>query len=116
MRSVFDLITLPFSLFENQLYNYLAMALIGAISYRIAFWSVGELGLKRRAGSDAHWIIRFIVFVTIWLICCIAIKIVTFIINNWLIVIISGIMLLLVYIVKKYAEAHPDCILNRKIF
>lgn len=116
MKIIFDLVTSPFTLFKDPLYNYLAMALIGTIAYRIAFWSVGELGLRGKAGSDAHWIIRFIVFVTIWLICCIAIKIVTFIINNWLIVMISGIMLLLVYIAKKYAEAHPDCILNRKIF
>ena len=116
MKIIFDLITSPFSLFENQLYNYLAMALIGTIAYRIAFWSVGELGLRGKAGSDAHWIIRFIVFVTIWVLCCIAIKIITFVINNWIIVTISAIMLLIVYIAKKYADKHPNCILNKKIF
>ncbi len=36
IKIIFDLITSPLSLFENQLQNYIAMALIGAISYGIA--------------------------------------------------------------------------------
>ena len=113
---IFDLITSPLSLFEDPIHNYIAMAVIGAIAFAIAFRAVGELGLRGEAGSIAHWIIRFFVFVFIWLLCCIAIKIVTFIINNWLVIIISLIMILIVFIMKKYADSHPESKLNKKIF
>ena len=113
---IFDLITSPLSLFENPIHNYIAMAVIGAIAFAIAFRAVVELGLRGEAGSIAHWIIRFIVFVAIWLVSCIIIKAITFIINNWIIVTICAIMLLILYITKKYADAHPDSILNKKLF
>lgn len=113
---IFDLITSPFSLFENPFYNYIAMAIIGAVAFGIAYRAVGELGLRGEAGSNAHWIIRFFVFVLIWLLCCIAIKVITFIINNWLVIIISLIMILIVFIMKKYTDSHPESKLNKKIF
>lgn len=113
---IFDLITSPLSLFENPIHNYIAMAVIGAIAFAIAFRAVGELGLRGEAGSIAHWIIRLFVFVFIWLLCCVAIKIITFIINNWLVIIISIVLLLIVYLMKKYADSHPDSILNKKLF
>lgn len=116
IKIIFDLITSPLSLFENSLQNYIAMAIIGTISYGIAFRAVGELGLRGQAGSDVHWTIRLIVFLVIWLLCCIVIKIVTFVINNWIIVTICVIMILIVYTAKKYADAHPNSILNKKLF
>ena len=113
---IFDLITSPLSLFEDPIHNYIAVAVIGAIAFAIAFRVVGELGLRGEAGSIAHWIIRFLVFVFIWLLCCIAVKIITFIMNNWLGVIISIVLLLIVFIMKKYADSHPESKLNKKIF
>lgn len=113
---IFDLITSPLSLFENPIHNYIAMAVIGAIAFAIAFRAVGELGLRGKAGSITHWIIRLFVFVFIWLLCCVAIKIITFIINNWLVIIISIVLLLIVYLMKKHADSHPDSILNKKLF
>ena len=113
---IFDLITSPLSLFENPIYNYIAMGLIGTIAFAVAYRAVGELGLRGEAGSIAHWIIRFFVFVLIWLLCCIAIKIITFIMNNWLVIIISIVLLLIVYLMKKYADSHPESKLNKKIF
>ena len=113
---IFDLITSPLSLFENPIHNYIAMALIGAVAFGIAYRAVGELGLRGEAGSIAHWIIRFFVLVFIWLFCCIVIKIITFIMNNWLVVIISIVLLLIVFIMKKYADSHPESKLNKKIF
>lgn len=113
---IFDLITSPLSLFENPIQNYIAMALIGAVAFGIAYRAVGELGLRGEAGSIAHWIIRFFVFVFIWLLCCIAIKIITFIVNNWIVIIISIILLMIVYALKQYADSHPESKLNKKIF
>lgn len=81
-KFIFDLITSSLSLFENPIYNYIVMAIIGYISFKIAFTIVGELGLRGEAGSIVHWIIRFFVLLFIWLLCCIIICFVTFIINN----------------------------------
>ena len=113
---MFDLITSPLSLFENPLYNYVAMAIIGFIAFKIAFAIVGELGLRGEAGSIVHWIIRFCVFAFIWFICCVAIALITFITSNWIIITISAILLLIVYILKLYAKKNPKSILNKKIF
>ncbi len=115
-KFIFDFITSPFSLFENPFYDYIAIAVIGYIAYKIAYSIVGDIGLRREAGSIAHWTIRFIVFVAIWLVSCIIIKAITFIINNWITVTICAIMILIVYIAKKYADSHPESILNKKLF
>ena len=115
-RFLFDLITSPLSLFENPFYNYIAMAIIGFIAFKIAFAIVGELGISGEAGSIVHWIIRFFVFAFIWFICCVAITLVTFIINNWIIITISAILILIVYVLKMYTNKNPESILNKKIF
>ena len=113
---IFNLITSPLSLFENPIHNYIAMTVIGAAAFVIAFRTVGELGLRGDAGSLAHWIIRFFVFVFIWLLCCIAIRFIIFIMNNWLVILIIIVLLLIVYLIKKYADSHPESTLNKKTF
>ena len=113
---IFDLMTSPFSLFDNPLYNYLAMALIGVVAYKIAFSAVKELGLRGEAGSIAHWTIRLIVFALIWLLCCIVIKCILFVVNNWILVLVCTLSLLATYLAKKYADKHPKSVLNKKIF
>lgn len=112
----FDLITSPFSLFENPIYDYLVMTLIGAIAFVIAYRTVGELGLRGEAGSIAHWVIRFIVFSVIWVLCCLLIRIVYYIKDNWITILICAIMLLLIFVAKKYANGHPNSFLNKRIF
>ena len=115
-KFLFDLITSPLSLFENPIHNYIAMAIIGFISFKIAFAIVGELGLRGEAGSIVHWIIRLFVFAFMWFICCVAITLITFIINNWIVIIISVILILIIYCLKKHAQNKPTSILNKKIF
>jgi hypothetical protein len=115
-KFVFDLITFPLSLFSNPIYDYIAMTTIGLIAFKIAFYIVGELGFRREIGSIVHWTIRFLVFVLIWFLCCIVIKIVTFIIANWIIILISVILMLILYVLKAYASNNKNSILNKKIF
>lgn len=115
-KFIFDLITAPFSLFENPIYNYIAMTVIGVVAFKFAFGIVGKSKLRGEAGSIAHWTIRFLAFVFIWLACSILIKLITFIINNWLMLIISCLILLLIYILKIYSKSNPASILNKKIF
>lgn len=115
-KFIFDLITSPFSLFENPFYDYIAMAFIGYIAYIIAFKIVRELGFRGETGSIAHWSIRFVVMSLIWLACCIIIKVITFVIDNWLVVIISLIVISVFYIIKKYANSHSESIFNKRLF
>ena len=115
-KFLFDLITSPLSLFDNPIYNYTAMAIISFIAFKIAFAIVRKMGLRGEVGSIAHWVIRFFVLIFIWLICCIIIWLVTFVINNWIIITISAILLLIVYILKLYAKKNSKSILNKKIF
>lgn len=115
-RFIFDFITSPFSLFDNPFYNYIAIAAIGYIAYKIAYAIVGNLGLRGEIGSIVHWIIRFFIFTLSWLIACIVIKLSVFIINNWILVIICFGLLAILYIIKKYAQLHPNSILNKKLF
>lgn len=115
-KILFDLITSPFFIFENPICDYVVLAIIGYIAYKVAFCTVGDLGLRGEAGSIAHWIIRFFVFVFICFICCVAITLITFIINNWIIITISAILLLVIYVLKIYANKNPESILNKKIF
>lgn len=115
-KFMFDLITSPLSLFDNPIYNYIAMAIIGYIAYKIAFSIVGDLGLRGEVGSITHWIIRFFILLFIWFICYALIKMVTFIINNLVIVLISTILILIIYLLFLYAKKNPKSILNKKIF
>lgn len=114
-RFLFDMITSPLSLFENPFYNYVAMALIAYISFKIAYKIVGELGLRGEFGSIVHWTIRLIVMLSIWILCSVIIIITKYIITNWITILLSIVMGLLLYILKKYAKENPSSILNKKI-
>lgn len=115
-KEIFDLITSPFSLFDNPLYNCVAMFIVGVIAFKIAFKVVGDLDFRGTIGSIAHWTIRFVVFAVVWFVFLILINIINFIKKNYILIIISIFLLSILYIFKKYAASHPNCILNKKIF
>lgn len=112
---IFDLITSPLSLFENPIYDFIVMGIIGYIAYKVAFCIVGDLGLRGESGSIAHWTIRFVVLVLIWFICCILINIVLFIIDNLISIVICLLLIITLILGKKYADKNPNSKLNRKI-
>lgn len=116
LKFIFDLITSQFSLFENPIYNYVAMGIIGSIALKVAFTAVGDLGFKGTLGSITHWTIRFIVFVVVWFIFLVVINVIKFIKNNLISIIICIILSTVFYILKKYAGTHQNCFLNKKIF
>ena len=71
MKFLFEYLTNSFSLLNNPLNNYIVMAVIGIIAYRIAYTLVGDLYCLdlidgRGTGHVLHWIIRLIVFVVIF--------------------------------------------------
>ncbi len=76
---LYNFLTMPIGLPINPLYSWLIMAVIGVMAFWIAYGAVGKLGLRGDAGSVAHWIIRFVVFVLLWGIVRIAI----WAVQNW---------------------------------
>ena len=114
-KFIFDLITSPYSLFDNPFYNYITMLVVGSIAFVIAWNLVEEIGVRGQLGSILHWIIRFIAFIIIWLILSILINIVQFIKRHWFLILICIILLTTLIILNIYAKKHPSSFLNKKI-
>lgn len=73
LKPIFEWITGNYNLFDNPIYNYLIMGVIGLIAFGVAWNMVGDMyrgGIisSREAGSIFHWIIRLIVFSILFLV------------------------------------------------
>lgn len=95
-KFLFERVTDPLGLPINALYEYIILAVIGSIAYGIAYSKVGDMyhgGLisGRTEGSFFHWLIRFILFVGLWLLTYGAIQGYFFVTANWqIILMIAG--------------------------
>ena len=90
-KFLFERATDPLGLPINALYEYIILAVIGAIAYDIAYSKVGDMyhgGLisSRTEGSFFHWLIRLILFVGLWLLAYGAIQGYFFVTANWQII------------------------------
>jgi len=90
-KFMFERATDPLGLPINALYEYIILAVIGAVAYGIAYSKVGDMyhrGLisGRTEGSFFHWLIRLFLFVGLWLLAYGAIQGYYFITANWQIV------------------------------
>lgn len=70
-KPVYDIFTSPLGLPIAWYYEYLILAVIDVIAYRLAFSKVGDLydsGMicGSSAGSFFHWIIRAVLFIVMW--------------------------------------------------
>ena len=84
LKPIFEIVTGEYILFDNIIYNYIAMAIIGLIAYRIAWKCVRKLYNNyiisgKGIGSITHWTIRLIVFSLIFYVCSFSIWITKFI-------------------------------------
>ncbi len=86
MKIIFDLLTDPLGLPILPLIEWFILIIIGEISYRIAYYIVGETGASGAEASLAHWIIRFFVYAVIWAV----IRAIIWIIRNWKICLMVG--------------------------
>lgn len=90
-KFLFERATDPLGLPINALYEYIILAVIGAVAYGIAYSKVGDMyhgGLisGRTEGSFFHWLIRLILFVGLWLLAYGAIQGYFFVTDNWQII------------------------------
>lgn len=70
-KFIFDLATEPLGLPIEWYYEWIILLVIGEIAYHFAYDKVGALYHSgsisgRAAGSFVHWIIRTVVFVSVW--------------------------------------------------
>lgn len=110
LKWIFNFITDQFTLFDNYLYNYIAMGIIGLIAFAIAYGLVGKLYDNdviegSSIGSILHWIIRLLVCTVLFLVASFVIWIVKIIITVplyvWLIILGAVVLLLIIYIILK---------------
>jgi hypothetical protein len=124
LKPIFEMITGELILFDDIIYNYIAMGIIGLIAFGLAWRFVGFLYEKdiiqgRSSGSAIHWIVRLICFVVLFVIFSWVIVIVRFILNIpfyvWLIALgAAALAILTVAIVKirkkkKQREMSESC-------
>ncbi len=115
----FDKLTDPLSLPLELYQEWIILGVIELIAFVIARRITGRLYdggsiYGHAAGSLCHWIIRFIIFVGIWAITNLTIRIVRFIIAHWIICIIAfvgmlgfaGVICSISYR-NRAANAHP---------
>lgn len=83
-KFLFELFIDPLSLPINPLYEYIILAVIGVIAFKIA-WEASPGGTF---GSEIHWTVRLIVFVVLWAITDFIIMAIQWLINNWVLTLI----------------------------
>ena len=110
---IFDKITDPLTLPINPLWEWLILAVIGEIAYRIAFSKVGDMYRAdiihgKFLGSLFHWIIRILVFVPSWAVVYWLIVFVQWIKANWImaIVILAVAIVLIIVITVVYRNKN----------
>lgn len=95
-KFLFERATDPLGLPINAFYEYIILAVIGAVAYGIAYSKVGDmyhgsLISGRTEGSFFHWLIRLVLFVGLWLLAYGAIQGYYFVTANWqIILMIAG--------------------------
>jgi hypothetical protein len=113
LKPIFEWITGNYTLFENQIDNYIIMAIIGLIAFSIAWNVVGNMyrdGLitSREVGSVFHWIIRLIIFSVLFIVISVVmwiIKLATSIpIWAWGIIVILGVVGIVMRVIRPLKE------------
>lgn len=83
-KFLFELFTDPLSLPINPLCEYIILAFIGVLAFKIA-WEISPGGTF---GSEIHWSVRLIAFIVLWAITDFIITAIQWLINNWILTLI----------------------------
>jgi len=71
LKPIFEMVTGEYVMFDNIIYNYIIMTVIGLFAFGIAWRCVGKLYDNniisgKNSGSLIHWTIRLIVFIVLF--------------------------------------------------
>lgn len=113
-KFIFNILTDPLGLPIEWYWEYLILAVIGAVTYAIAYRCVGDMysgGMIRGRGTGSffHWLIRLILFVVLWAVTCGIIVAIKWLIDNWILVLciiggvaaVAGIVTIIAIILRK---------------
>jgi hypothetical protein len=86
LKPIFEWLTDGYTLSDNILYNYIAMAIVGLIAFIVAWNIVGNLYRNdiirgKTVGSILHWTIRLISFCILFACVSLLFRIIRFIIS-----------------------------------
>lgn len=125
MKPIFELLTGECILFDNVIYNYIGLGIVGALAFVIAWRCVGMLydyGIidDKETGSIIHWCLRIISFLVIfyffsWMIWLVKIidkyKKIILVVLVFLILFVMGIIIIKRILKKTYKK---KCIFVKK--
>ena len=113
-KFIFEILTDPFGLPIEWYWEYLILAVIGAVAYTVAYRCVGDMysgGMiyGSTSGSFFHWFIRLILFVALWAVTYGIIAAVKWLTDNWVlvlcilggVVVVVGIASVIAIIIRK---------------
>lgn len=113
-KFIFDLLTDPLGLPIEWYYEYLILAVIGAVAYGIAYRFVDDMYHSgtidgRTNGSFFHWLIRLILFSALWAATYGVIVAVRWLTENWVIVLcilggivaIAGVVIAVTFFIRR---------------
>ena len=71
LKPIFEIVKGEYILFDNVIYNYITLSLVGIIALKVAWDFVGELYdygiiMSKSSGSIIHWTIRLITFIVLF--------------------------------------------------
>lgn len=120
-KFLFDILIDPLGLPIEWYWEYLILAIIGAVAYVMAYRFVGDMyhiGAidSRMGGSFLHWLIRFILFAALWAITYGVIVVVRWVTVNWLlvlyitggIVVVLGIVTAITLLIRKQKKTKTE--------
>ena len=92
LKFLFAVLTDPLGLPIDAIWEYLILAVIGAIAFVIA-WNISPGG---DFGSLIHWVVRLIAFVILWAVVYGIIALVQWIFANWILIlcILGGVVVI----------------------
>ena len=114
-KFIFEILTDPLGLPIEWYWEYLILAVIGAVAYAVAYRCVGDMysdGMidGSTSGSFFHWLIRLILFVVLWAVTYGIIAAVKWLTDNWVLVlcimggfvVVVGIAAVIAIIIRKH--------------
>ena len=112
-NEVFEFLVDPLRLPINGFYEWLIMAIIGVIAYRLAYTKTGKMmrtgHISRKQGSDVHWALRFTYYVVMWAILRAVIWIYGFVVaNKWVSIFAAGCIVALIITIMIFKNIEDN--------
>ena len=113
LKPIFEWLTGNYNLFNNVLYNYVAMTIVGLLAFMVACKFVGslydiDLISGRTVGSIIHWVVRLVAFVVIFSVISVIIWFVKLILSIpvwvWWALLVITIFVIICFIVRHFLK------------